>query len=213
MLVLNLRDREILSALSLRVRMAHLHQIARTWWPSYETLDCCRSRLDQLIANQLIARCEATVIRMQPLASSLAKWRPTQQSPDLGKLAWTLSVRWQEPPIPTSVYFALPRLAQRYGGRRKGTIPRSFQISHDLAVTEMFLAIRRHRSELAHLWVDEDRLAPFRRGEKLPDAVIADYPGAPPRLVLEFGSGNYGADRLRAFHDDCEMRGLPYEIW
>lgn len=79
--------------------------------------------------------------------------------------------------------------------------------------TEMFLSIRRRRPELIQQWIDEDRLAPYRRGEKLPDAIIADHAGASPRLVLEFGSGNYGVDRLRAFHDDCELRGLPYEIW
>ena len=115
--------------------------------------------------------------------------------------------------MPTSVYFATPQLARRYGGRRRGHIPRAFQVSHDLGVTEMFLSIRRRQPKRIPFWIDEDRLAPFRRGEKLPDAILADSPGALPRLVLEFGSGNYGKERLLALHEDCEARGLPYELW
>jgi hypothetical protein len=61
-------------------------------------------------------------------------------------------------------------------------------------------------------WIGEDILAPHRRGEKLPDAVLADGPGARPRLVLEFG-GAYDATRVRHFHQSCLDEQLPYQLW
>jgi hypothetical protein len=30
--------------------------------------------------------------------------------------------------------------------------------------------------------------------------------------VVEF-SGSYTAERVQAFHDDCLIRGLPYQLW
>jgi hypothetical protein len=76
----------------------------------------------------------------------------------------------------------------------------------------MFLAVRRDRPALIKKWIGEDRLAPHRVGEKLPDAVVADSPEELPKLVLEFG-GAYDKARLERFHLDCEERGLPYEVW
>ena len=55
-------------------------------------------------------------------------------------------------------------------------------------------------------------LAPHRRGQKLPDAVIARGAELRPELVLEFG-GAYDKARLVDFHADSEERKLPYEIW
>jgi hypothetical protein len=76
----------------------------------------------------------------------------------------------------------------------------------------MFLALRQSAPNLISLWIDEKRLAPFRRQQKLPDAVLAKTANGIPTNVFEFG-GLYSKSQLRAFHDDCEARGLPYEIW
>ena len=51
-----------------------------------------------------------------------------------------------------------------------------------------------------------------RRGEKLPDAVLAEFASSAPLRVLEF-DGRYDVRRLQQFHDDCQERGLPYETW
>jgi hypothetical protein len=76
----------------------------------------------------------------------------------------------------------------------------------------MFLAVRQHNPEFVANWLDEDRLAPYRRGQKLPDAAIVCRAPELPALVLEFG-GDYSKSRLQAFHNDNESRGLSYEIW
>lgn len=76
----------------------------------------------------------------------------------------------------------------------------------------MYFALRRLRPNAEKLWIDEDRLAPHRRRQKLPDAILAPSPAAKPLLILEFG-GRYDKRRLLAFHEDAAERGVPYEIW
>jgi hypothetical protein len=210
---LSSRDTEILAMLCLRVRLASVMQIAQTWWGGGEAgLNVCCRRLCHLENAGLLVRKRVAVIAVPFLTAPLVSWSPRSVTPDLGSLAWQLRRRWRTPPQSTAIYMATCCCARYFGGRRRGRIPRAFQVSHDLGVTAMFLAVRRRNPELVNYWVDEDRFAPYRRGQKLPDAVIIHCPEELPTLVLEFG-GNYSKSRLQAFHEDNESRGLPYEIW
>lgn len=114
-----------------------------------------------------------------PLESPLAVWQPGDWVPGFGSIAWQLASRWQKTPELLNVYFATQRAANIWGGKRKGSIPQRFQVSHDLAVAEMFFAILRRDPALLQLWIDEERLAPFRRGVKLPNGVLGKEPEAP----------------------------------
>ena len=60
-------------------------------------------------------------------------------------------------------------------------------------------------------WRGEDMLADTRRGEKLPDGFIVDEQGN-VAWIVEF-AGAYDADRVRAVHQDCAQRVLPYQMW
>jgi len=210
---LTLRDWEILDALSLRIRMLSLPQIARTWWTrAADPQNAARERLDRLVCHGWLRRTQALVQQLSPFAAPQVVWSTGQWVPEFGPIAWRLRQRWARPASIVTVYRATSRTARRFAGRRRDHIARPFQMAHDLGTAEMFLAVRRQRPELVRRWIDEDRLAPFRRGQKLPDAAIADSPSAPIELVLEFGAG-YSKQRLAAFHRDNEARGLPYEIW
>jgi hypothetical protein len=204
---------EILRMLSLRGRLASLEQIAHTWWHGVaQPVGTCQDRLRRLENAGLLLRQRLLAIALAELVGPLIHWAPGRYVPDLGVLAWQLHQRWKTPVRPTTIFQATSRCARYFGGRRKGHIARPFQVSHDLGVTQMFLAVRLANPRFVTHWIDEDRLAPARRGQKLPDAVIATDITALPSLVLEFG-GDYGKSRLQAFHDDCESRGLPYQIW
>jgi len=212
-LILTPRDMEILDALSLRVRMLSLLQIARNWWSDAEHPQrVARERLDRLVCHGWLRRTRALVQQLSPFAVPQVVWSSGQWVPEFGPISWRLRQRWAGPASIVTVYLATSRAARRFAGRRRDHIARPFQMAHDLGTAEMLLALRRQRPELVRRWIDEDRLAPFRRGQKLPDAVIADSPSAPVELVLEFGAG-YSKQRLAAFHRDNEARGLPYEIW
>lgn len=210
-LVLTPRDQDILSTLSLRVRLLTLAQIARTWW--HETAStAARRRLGQLREAGLLSSAQIVALHVGVLEAPIVCWGPAQPRPNLGAVAWRLKRRWSAAPQPAVIYFATRRCGQLFGGARRGKFARAFQVSHDLGVAEMFLAYRRTRPETVRRWIDEDRLAPYRRGEKLPDAVLATAPSAVPELVLEFGAG-YGKSRVVAFHEDNLSRGLRYQIW
>ncbi len=204
------RDADLLSTLSLRVRILSREQILRTWW--HESGPSSPPRLRRLIRCGLLRERATTAIYVGERLLPLSVWSPEEPSPDFGALAWLLKQRWSSPLKPTTVYFATAHSARLYGGVRLGRVPRAFHVSHDLGVAEMFLALRRRHPAAVELWIDEDRLAPFRRGLKLPDAILATAPSADPIRVLEWG-GLYSKRRLLAFHLDCEGRGLPYEVW
>lgn len=207
------RDLDILRFLSLRVRVAAHTQIARTWWPHVaDAADVSRRRLDRLCSVELTQAQEVTAMRPPLLWQPLCTWAPGEVPPNLGRVAWLLRKRAGARCVGQIAYYATALAARRFAGARSGRIAQPFQVAHDLGVTEMYLAILRTRPELAQQWIDEDRLAPHRRHQKLPDAIIAVGPSAPPQLVLEYG-GDYGKQRLLDFHEDNRERGLPYEIW
>ena len=206
------RERELTTALACHVRLFSFEQIARTWWPDSESARRnARRRLGELCDRTLLTRLEVQARPLLALAAPLVRWCPGLPPEDFSALAWKLWKRWQEPPVRTTVFVAGSSLVNRLGGVSTGTLHNLAAISHDLHVAEVYLRLLRSEPELARLWVGEDLLAPTREGQKLPDAILHDTLGR-PQLVLEFG-GAYPPERLRAFHEDCDKRGLPYEIW
>ncbi len=210
--MLSLRDHSLLIALCRCIRFASLEQLANSYWVTCR--DPRRSavaRLHALKRNGLIRSSRVCTIQLPELNAPLASWRPGEWGPDFGELAWKLTRRWKQRPQMCQVFYATPRAANWLGGSRTGTIPRPFHVAHDLGVAAMFFAVWKSIPDLPHQWIDEEMLAPMRKGEKLPDALLGTDINR-PICVLEFG-GQYGKNRLQSFHDDCEERGLPCQIW
>ena len=105
---------------------------------------------------------------------------------------------------------ATSRGAKHFGGKG-GKLRRPLQATHDLHVSTVYLWFLEQQPDLASAWASEDLIAPTRRGQKLPDAMIQDEAGNPLR-VIEF-AGAYPPERIEKLHLDCEYRGLPYELW
>lgn len=207
------RDDEILRTLSLKVRLLSLAQVAGTWWePTDSGRSTARKRLAQLADAGLLRRLRIPARPLPTLEAPALVWRAGDPPPDLGAVAWRLQSRWKEGPTATTVFVVTQRGANQYGGRLRGRLRREFQATHDLGVAAVYLRMRALNSETAAAWIGEDILSPHRRGEKVPDAVLAAGPEERPRLVVEFG-GAYDAARVRRFHEDCAERRLPYELW
>lgn len=207
------RDRDIVLTLCSKVRIIALDQVANTWWAgSARATENARRRLSQLVEGGLLKSASVMAVPLPELMRPVLVWRPSDAKPDFGAAAWQLQSRWKSSAKSTRMYLATTRATRIFGGSAPGRIKQEFQATHDLGVTEMFLLVRRQRPELVVKWIGEDVLAPYRRGQKLPDAVIAEQPDTRPELVLEFG-GAYDKPRLFDFHCDCEQRGLPYEVW
>ena len=147
---------------------------------------------------------------LPPISGPLATWRPGEGAPEFGRIAWRLQSRWSEPARQTTVYTATARASRHFGGKNRPRLTHRHQATHDLGVTQVFLAIRADTPARALRWVGEDKLS-RRRGVKVPDAVLSAA-GSQPAEAIEFG-GAYDVARLRMFHEDCRAKQIPYEIW
>lgn len=207
------RDQAILRALSRKIRLLSLEQIARRWWPeSKQPPVAARRRLRELVDAKWLVEIRSQARRLPPIEEPVATWRPDERPPDFAAVASRLQSRWQESTGAVRAYVLGPEADRHWGVSRQGRLKYDFQATHDLGVSQMYLALLDRRPALAERWIGEDELAPFRKHEKLPDAVVASAPDARPELVLEFG-GAYDARRVEQFHEDCAAQALPYEIW
>jgi hypothetical protein len=207
------RDEAILHALSRKVRLLSLAQIARHWWSHVKAPeDAARRRLRELELAGWIVCVQPQARRLPPIIAPVVGWSPKQQAPDFSDIAQRLQCRWQGETVRVRAYVLGPTADRHFGVSRRGRLKYDFQATHDLGVSEMYLNLLGQRPADAERWLGEDELAPYRQHEKLPDAVLADSPQARPELVLEFG-GAYDARRVQQFHEDCAEQLLPYEIW
>jgi hypothetical protein len=209
-LTLSPRDHELLLALAQRVRLFTLRQIALHWWAG-ETPNA-RRRLKQLAHAGWIERIEVSARTLPELRQPHVVWRPGMDLPNFDAVSYQLQCRWQSLPVRTcTAVIATSRTAGVYGGKNRGELKHPLQATHDLGVSEVWLQLRRTAVHWANAWCGEDLLAHSRRGEKCPDAFIVND-DRQVLCVIEFG-GQYQAQRLREFHQDCVERGLPYQVW
>jgi len=211
------RDDALIRALLGKIRIVSFDQVARAWWPESESgRTNAKRRLHELIEEKLLVRERAFARPMLTLSEPIFLWKPGKTGPDYEKLSYQLQSRWTSQsgstePRAVTVYFASHRAAHVLGGHAVGRIKNPSQVTHDLHLSELYLKILREDPNLAKAWAGEEVIAPTRVHQKLPDAILLDSKGL-PRLVMEFG-GAYPPDRVKAFHEDCEMRGLPYDMW
>lgn len=206
------REREIVSALASKIRMLCFEQIHREWWPESEAAERnARRRLSELVEAGLLTRERVAAKPLLELEQPVFRWKPSEAAPEFSTLAWQLQKRWTEPEREVSAYLATRRAASIFGGRANGRIRNPAQATHDFHVAAVFLKLTRSAPTLAAGWIGEEILGPTRQDQKLPDAILYDREGR-PRLVVEFG-GAYPAERVQSFHEDCEARQIPYELW
>ncbi|MBX3412408.1 MAG: hypothetical protein KF708_06955 [Pirellulales bacterium] len=206
------RDGEILEVLARRVRLMSACQAASVWWPDQAagSVNAFR-RLRRLVSQHALLEFHVLAQPLLPLHGPLYQWRPEQPPPDFLAIERLLRVRWHAAATRMTVFVASPATLLSTGVQHRPPIKNHCQVTHDLHVTQVYLRYRLDHPELASGWLGEDELAPSRRDQILPDAVIADGKGD-PCWAVEFG-GKYRAERLERFHVDCEARRLPYELW
>ena len=205
------RDMEILEVLTFKVRLLTQRQVAREWWGGGPyALGSSRERIRKLERAGLVARTTLNARPLLELDQPVCRWQPGAPAPDADAVAHRLQSRWTEAPRTTAAIHATQKTADQLGGIG-GPVRHRLQATHDLHLAEVYLNFRANSPDLAAAWVGEDVFAPSRKGEKLPDAILRDSAGN-ILLVIEFG-GKYDASRVRIFHDDCAIRGTPYELW
>lgn len=208
------RSRAILLALSNKVRFFTLDQLARGWWPSTASgRRAARTTLAQLTAlGYLAERCLPAHPEI-PLDGPIHQWQPGVDTPDFGSLAYCLQSRWTQSLTTVVLYHATRKTAARFGGFG-GRLRFPLQATHDLHVSQIYLHFREYDTTAAQDWISEEVLSSTlrpKRGDKLPDAVLAGADGR-MRLVIEFG-GAYDRKRVEKLHRYCDRQGVPYQLW
>jgi hypothetical protein len=208
--ILGERDREILTALTQKVRLFGFRQLAHHYFAGDPANT--RRRLRILERAGLIVRAKVIARSIPVLIHPIYKWSPGESVIDMGIVAHRVQSRWrQRPARACQAVLATEHAAQLVGGHAKGQLTRETQATHDLGVAVVWLHLDRTAPDRAKAWCGEDVLAHLRRGEKRPDAFLVTA-SHEVQSVIEFG-GDYDAARLRSFHDDCANRHLPYEVW
>ncbi len=204
------RDADLLQALVQKVRLFSQRQVADDFWEG--ALPNAKRRLKRLAEGNYVTRLTVQARSVPVLESPLASWRPGDSDPNFGQVAYRCQSRWRKRPVrPCTVWIATEKAAQLYGVSCRGALKNPLQATHDLGVAAVWLRLRQAAPKWAAAWRGEDLLAHTRVGEKLPDAFIVDAQQQ-VACVIEFGGG-YDSDRVKAFHEDCAQRNLPYQLW
>ena len=207
-LELTSRDREILHALTHRVRVFTLPQVARTWWRGTSQAEPeARRRARQLEGAGLVSVVPLIAHPEIQLDAPLVTWQPGLPAPDASKLASTLARRWPEPERETVCIGATAEAAAIVGGSG-GRLPRDSETTHDIHLAAVYLRMAEELPTRARSWTAEAALAKGQ-GVKVPDAVVRD---GKYDTAIEFG-GTYSTAKLQGFHRYCERKGFGYELW
>lgn len=206
-----LRDLQILEALTVKVRMLTIEQIAETWWPPgrYQVTNA-RRRMVRLVRAKLVLRYRINIHPRIPLNAPVAEWKPGDDSPEFAAVSTMLKNRWTLPAEPTSVFLASKRSANLFG-TYAGPLKDPVQATHDVHLSDIYLWYQQHKPWFCDSWIGEDALKKAGTGVKDPDAFLVRPDGEVSR-VIDFG-GKYSADRVKEFHGHCAARSLPYELW
>jgi hypothetical protein len=205
------RDRDILETLTLRVRTLSAAQIADHWFGGQidPVRSACR-RLKQLEGAGLLDQSEMFARPQPPLLAPVTCWKPGCTAADFEKLSYKLVKRWDRPASLTRICIATKAAGTLFEGHG-GRPPRASETTHDLCLAAVFLHYVRDDPSAAAKWLSEEVLRERGFGDhtRLPDAMIEDHRGT---TTIEFG-GAYAAQKLREFHDFCELEDMAYEIW
>ena len=192
--------RELLAALTLRVRVFTTLQIARTWPKAIGSLK-------RLESNGLLFSFTAVAHPELPLVEPIIRWRNGDEIPDFGRASYQIRSRWSASGTPMKCFIATRAVGRMFGGHG-GRYPRESEETHDIHLAAVYLRFRSTWPEMAASWVHEEEIKRERRQRrgKLPDAVVLK------NRVVEFG-GAYKKSKLMAFHKFCELRNFDYEVW
>lgn len=208
------RDREVLRTLTHKVRVLTPAQAARGWWgETSHAEENARDRLGSLRRAGFVD-CRTVMTHPElPVAAPVFRWRPGEDPPNLGAVAYRLRARWTSHPVAISLVYATRKSLNLFGGYIADRPPRRTEVAHDIHLSAVYLWHRANAPGDADRWESEHELhaAGGGRNERLPDARIRDdRQGRGGGRIVEFG-GAYPKAKLEEFH--AEFSGGQYEIW
>ncbi len=204
------RDMDLLTTLTLRVRIMTPRQIASVWWPDGRSLCQTVRRLQKFQHAGLVEQHIVNAHPLLPATRPLFAWRPGTPEPDCERVAERCRVRWNRPRRPLAVCVASRKAAGMFGSSGRGLPPNEHR-DHDLRLASVYVSYRQHRRQLARLWVGEHGLPKAGYRIKDPDAFLVESDGTVRRVIES--AGRYSARQVESFHEHCVEHELPYVLW
>lgn len=206
------RDRDLLEALTKKVRVLTVAQVQRAWWGIREgrskISSACRARLRVLESRGLI-EARSRLAQLEALPNRpLAAWQDGLPEPNFADLSKVARRRFGAPPTTVTCLVATDQAGTLLMGKG-GDWPAESELSHDLLLAEVYLYMANVLPTRARSWVGEG-LIPRAQGKRVPDAIIVR--DGRHRTAVEL-VGKYTAEKLRAFHEHCVAERLAYELW
>lgn len=203
-------DEELVEMLSSKVRCLSLQQIADTFFLGH--CSNARRRIRQLKQLKLFVEHSIVTRVLRGVSEPVFRYQPGDQAPNADQLSRYLKTRWKRIRTSTTSMFMLhPQAARMTGSSLKGRLPHPLQAGHELALSSVYLLLRKTAPQLARNWRGEDAFVGAASTGQVPDAVIASDKGN-IATAIELG-GFYSAKRLRRFHKHCCEQRMNYEIW
>ena len=211
--MLNLRpsDVEILQVFALCVGPMTIAQFAN--WQGVAERNAAR-RLKQVHHGGWLEHRRGPV-RMVPTDKPLYAAAPGAPEADWGSLAYRSKNRYQGVPSRhLSIYSASSKCYRTFGVRRRASL-KPHHLSHDLALTSVFLRLLAAKPDVSSQWRPEDLYAAScEHGRKVPDVLLVDPETKLPIKGIDFLGPSYGADRLRDLsHEMLNIRKIPVELY
>lgn len=170
-----------------------------------------RRQLRWLCASELL---EAFAIHGKPVrrVSLLYEWAPGEPEPNFAWLSQVSKERWRVPIRPMRIYTATVRARNIFGAQARQRVHSLGGLSHDAAVSLIYLHMLRSTPETANRWRSEDeRLLGESFGQAQADACLVGDDGQ-PHTAVEF-AGEYEPSRFEHFHNTFAAREIKYQIW
>ena len=209
------RDRAILEALGLRVRLFSFAQLCDGYFSGIDS--ATHRRLEQLSASRLLETQSVVARKLPDLEVPLVRWAPGDAKPNFGHVAANLRHRWSVRRTRTTKVVTLGKNGARLLGMPfRARLRQPLHVAHDLALAELFVLYRSRFPEIAGSWIGEDAFGICSRGfhvggGAVPDALIVDSEYRPTRAI-EIG-GVYSERRIASLHRSLSKKELPYELW
>jgi hypothetical protein len=213
---LTARDEQLVETLLLRVKAMSVAQWQRASWPQGpDGWRACRIRLERLAEQGLVELAAGYGVHPSPATEPLLRWTPGCPAPDLGAVLANSHARWRAgsggeggSTLSLVEYITAGRNAAARFGYRPAVV-RPSELSHDLILTNAFLATVGKRPEVARYWKSEWSV-PDRREIGGCDAAIVT-PGK--RVAVEVVGSSYRSDDLDRLFDWVCAKQWGLELW
>lgn len=204
------RDLAILDAVTCRVKVLSLAQVARTWWQGPNGVRNARKRVRFLESAGHVQLIPVLAGDEVALSGTVAVWWLGLAVPDFAAVVRQTQTRWDGPVRTILCVVGTDLAAARTGGVARW--PRLSETTHDLHLSQVYLHKLRTDPRTARRWCGEAQLMrmPGAAPDKVPDALVRL---AGRCMAIEVIGSSYDAAKLRSFHDYCAAHGFAYEMW